>query len=186
MNATKLAETIRNDWHTFTAMERHAVLTALHPHFPVRNVNDLEAERIGRGERLADAVTGRLGSWPFIIIQSIVLMCWISLNAIGWIHHWDPYPFILLNLALSFQAAYSAPVIMMSQNRQAQKDRLAAANDFKVNLHAEADVAIIKSQLDLLAGGQWETLLEMQQRQLQLLASLHDLANELRGRVQAD
>ncbi|MGC4192502.1 MAG: DUF1003 domain-containing protein [Thermomicrobiales bacterium] len=61
-----------------------------------------------------------MGSWRFIIIQTAILISWIALNVIGWTHHWDPYPFILLNLALSFQAAYSAPIIMMSQNRQAQ------------------------------------------------------------------
>ena len=75
-----------------------------------------------------------MGSWPFIIVQSIILAIWISLNVIGYMNHWDPYPFILLNLALSFQAAYAAPIIMMSQNRQAAKDRLMAEQDYEINL----------------------------------------------------
>jgi len=75
------------------------------------------------GERIADTVASTMGSWPFIITQSTILAGWIVLNVLAIIHHWDPYPFILLNLMLSFQAAYAAPFIMMSQNRQASKDR---------------------------------------------------------------
>lgn len=71
----------------------------------VRNVNTMISERLTPGQRIADTVARIMGSWRFIIIQSIILLAWISLNAIGWIRHWDPYPFILLNLALSFQAA---------------------------------------------------------------------------------
>ena len=81
-----------------------------------------EASRLHRttGERVADVVTNWIGSWTFLIIQSVLLCLWIILNLIGWWRHWDPYPFILLNLALSFQAAYATPIIMMSQNRQAR------------------------------------------------------------------
>ncbi len=70
------------------------------------------------GQRIADTVAATMGSWKFIIIQSVILLAWIALNITAYIEHWDPYPFILLNLALSFQAAYAAPFIMMSQNRQ--------------------------------------------------------------------
>jgi len=73
--------------------------------------------------RIADKVAATMGSWSFIIVQSVILTVWIILNVIDWISHWDPYPFILLNLALSFQAAYAAPFIMKSQNRQAERDR---------------------------------------------------------------
>lgn len=178
MNATKIAETIREEFHTFSAAERHAVITALHPHIKARNAFEVDAEVRGRGDRIADAVTARLGSWPFIIIQSILLIFWIALNAIGWIHHWDPYPFILLNLALSFQAAYSAPVIMMSQNRQADKDRIAAANDFSVNIHAEAEIAILRTRLDELSGQQWDALVLMQRQQLEMLSAIHTLQQQ--------
>ena len=89
-----------------------------------------------------------MGSWAFIIIQSIILAFWITLNIVAYINHWDPYPFILLNLALSFQAAYAAPIIMMSQNRQAAKDRLMAEQDYEVNLKAEDELKSIMSHLE--------------------------------------
>src|SRR5215472_5555292 len=71
-------------------------------------------EQPSRGDRIADAVAAMVGSWPFIIVQSVLLLAWMTLNVTAWMNHWDPYPFILLNLALSFQAAYAAPFIMMS------------------------------------------------------------------------
>lgn len=106
-----------------------------------RNVNEVEEERMTWGQRIADKVADTIGSWPFIITQSIILITWIILNVTlrkDW--RWDIYPFILLNLALSFQAAYSGPVIMMSQNRQAAKDRLAAEIDHQVNTKAELEI----------------------------------------------
>jgi uncharacterized membrane protein len=83
----------------------------------IQAVNDRERTP---GERIADAVAHVVGSWPFIITQSVLLTGWVVLNVVAWIRHWDPYPFILLNLALSFQAAYASPIIMMSQNRAAR------------------------------------------------------------------
>jgi uncharacterized membrane protein len=176
---TTLAETLRRDWHSFTEAERRAVLAALHPHMRARNANDLEDERLTGGHRQAEAGTTRHGSWRFIVVQSMILAGWVALNVIGWIRHWDPYPFILLNLALSFQAAYSAPIIMMSQNRQAAKDRLVSANDYTINLRAEAEVAAIQARLDDLSGRQWEALLAMQQQQIELLEAIHQLTREL-------
>jgi len=95
-----------------------------------------EDARLTPGQRIADAVAATMGSWRFIIIQTTILFLWIALNITAWINHWDPYPFILLNLALSFQAAYAAPFIMMSQNRQQDVDRLHAAEDFRINVKA--------------------------------------------------
>jgi uncharacterized membrane protein len=92
------------------------------------------------GQRAADGFANVVGSWRFIIAQSIILVAWITMNATGIIGPWDPYPFILLNLALSFQAAYAAPIIMMSQNRASQLDRLSAKADYQVNQKAEAEV----------------------------------------------
>ncbi len=114
----------------------------------IRNVNDLEKARMTVGERVADGVAATIGSWRFILIQSGILILWLTLNIAAWISHWDPYPFILLNLALSFQAAYSAPIIMMSQNRQASKDRLTAEEDFRVNRLAEDEIRAILTRLD--------------------------------------
>jgi len=102
------------------------------------------------GARIADGVAAIMGSWPFIIIQTVILAIWIVLNLIGWISHWDPYPFILLNLALSFQAAYAAPFIMMSQNRQADIDRIAANHDYDTNTKAELEIELLHQKIDLL------------------------------------
>lgn len=102
------------------------------------------------GQRVADGVAATMGSWRFIIIQSAILLFWIVLNITAWIAHWDPYPFILLNLALSFQAAYAAPFIMMSQNRQQDIDRLQAKNDYQVNVKAELEIELLHQKLDAI------------------------------------
>ncbi len=113
-----------------------------------RNVNELAEEQLTLGQRIADFVAATMGSWRFIIFQSTVLIVWIMLNVTAWIRHWDPYPFILLNLALSFQAAYAAPFIMMSQNRQAAKDRLANDVDHEVNAKAEFEIGLLLRRVD--------------------------------------
>lgn len=115
-----------------------------------RNVNEMEEEQMTWGQRVADRVADTIGSWPFIIAQTMILTVWIILNVTAWINHWDPYPFILLNLMLSFQAAYSGPVIMMSQNRQSDKDRLAAEIDHQVNTKAELEINNLIRRLDEL------------------------------------
>jgi uncharacterized membrane protein len=119
-----------------------------HRHPPVQNINLIHAEKLTSGQRIADQLAAVMGSWVFIIVQSILLAFWIALNVVAYIHHWDPYPFILLNLALSFQAAYAAPIIMMSQNRQAAKDRLMAEQDYVVNIKAEEEVKSIMKHLE--------------------------------------
>jgi len=102
------------------------------------------------GQRIADTVAATMGSWNFIIIQSVILLIWIILNVTAYVQQWDPYPFILLNLALSFQAAYAAPFIMMSQNRQADIDRKAAENDYNVNIKAELEIELLHQKIDQL------------------------------------
>jgi uncharacterized membrane protein len=102
------------------------------------------------GQRIADTVAATMGSWTFIIIQSVILLIWIILNVTAYVQQWDPYPFILLNLALSFQAAYAAPFIMMSQNRQQDIDRKAAENDFQVNIKAELEIELLHHKIDQL------------------------------------
>ena len=102
------------------------------------------------GQRVADSVATGMGSWRFIIIQSALLSIWVVLNVTAWMRAWDPYPFILLNLALSFQAAYAAPIIMMAQNRQQDIDRQAAENDYKINVKAELEIELLHQKLDQL------------------------------------
>ncbi len=102
------------------------------------------------GQRIADTVAATMGSWRFIIIQSCILLLWIALNITAYVQRWDPYPFILLNLALSFQAAYAAPFIMMSQNRQQDIDRQAAESDYQINVKAELEIEAVHQKLDQL------------------------------------
>ncbi len=109
-----------------------------------------QASVLTPGQRIADAVAATMGSWKFIIIQSTILLFWIGLNVTAYINHWDPYPFILLNLALSFQAAYAAPFIMMSQNRQQDIDRVAAETDHQINIKAELEIELLHQKLDQL------------------------------------
>ena len=134
------------------------ISTGLHEQ-EIKLLSHLRAARPGRtktenkfslGDRVADRVAATMGSWTFIIIQSVLLAIWIVLNVTAFIRQWDPYPFILLNLALSFQAAYAAPVIMMSQNRQAALDRADAATDYQINAKAELEIELLHQKIDLL------------------------------------
>jgi uncharacterized membrane protein len=113
------------------------------------------------GETVSDIVAATVGSWRFIIIQSVLMVIWIVLNVIAWQYRWDPYPFILLNLALSFQAAYTAPIIMMSQNRQAAVDRQNQESDYEVNRKAELEIELLHQKIDLLRSQEIERLIRI-------------------------
>jgi len=113
-------------------------------------VEHFEAPAPTRGQRLADTVAATIGSWRFIAIQSTAIAVWITGNVVSGSAAWDPYPFILLNLLLSFQAAYTAPAIMMSQNRQSELDRKHAENDYEVNVKAELEIELLHEKIDLL------------------------------------
>ena len=109
-----------------------------------------EHPQLTAGQRIADFVASTMGSWRFIIVQTTILFFWIVLNITAYIQRWDPYPFILLNLALSFQAAYAAPFIMMSQNRQQDIDRKKAEADFNINIKAELEIELLHQKIDEL------------------------------------
>ena len=126
-----------------------------------------------RGQRAADAVASFGGSWSFVGLFAAAMLLWVGLNAALLLargHTFDPYPYILLNLFLSMLAAIQAPVILMSQNRQSQKDRLTAEHDYEVNLKAELEIMLLHDKIDLLREKQWEELLAMQREQLNLLS----------------
>jgi uncharacterized membrane protein len=127
------------------------------------------------GQKVADTVAATMGSWTFIIIQSAILFVWIVLNVTAVVMKWDPYPFILLNLALSFQAAYAAPFIMMSQNRQQDIDRKEAENDHQINIKAELEIELLHQKIDNLREN--EVLL--------LTKAIADLTELLQDRAQA-
>ena len=128
-----------------------------------------------RGARAADAVARFGGSWVFIGLFATTMIAWVILNS--WVlarqgHGFDPYPYILLNLFLSMLAAIQAPIILMSQNRQSQKDRASAEHDYEVNLKAELEIMLLHDKLDLLRDGQWRELLAVQSQQMTLLQDL--------------
>ena len=104
------------------------------------NWHQKHKEEMTFGQRLADSVATGMGSWRFIIIQTIIVAVWMILNVIAFIDHWDPYPYILLNLLFSTQAAYAAPIIMMAQNRQGERDRAQADEDFRTNVEAKKEI----------------------------------------------
>ena len=123
--------------------------TFKHDHPAVVNVNEVADERLTLGQKIADKVAAAMGSWRFIIIQASILAIWIVINTIQLlIKPFDPYPYILLNLALSFQAAFAAPFIMISQNRQAEKDRLMAESDYHCNVKGEEETRNLMDHLD--------------------------------------
>jgi uncharacterized membrane protein len=128
-----------------------------------------------RGQRAADAVASFGGSWTFIALFTVTLVGWVALN--GWLVHsrgqaFDPYPYILLNLFLSMLAAIQAPIILMSQNRQTEKDCISAEHDYEVNLKAELEIMLLHEKLDSLRKQQWDELLTIQKEQLAQLSAL--------------
>jgi uncharacterized membrane protein len=138
---------IKRPLHPNITTEEYQLLQQLRDRNPAQNPPKL---RISFGNYLADQVAQVVGSWRFIIIQSTLLAVWLFLNVTAYVQHWDPYPFILLNLMLSFQAAYTAPIIMMSQNRQAMIDRQDAKHDYEVNMKAELEIELLHDKMNLL------------------------------------
>ena len=142
-----------------------------------RNTSQEFAEQLTFGQRLADRVAAFGGSWIFISLFGAVLLVWITLNWFLLLRlnsTFDPYPYILLNLVLSMLAAIQAPVILMSQNRQAHRDRVDAEHDYEVNLKAELEIMALHEKVDGLREKQWSDLIALQQDQLKLLGQLID------------
>jgi uncharacterized membrane protein len=139
-----------------------------HEHGPIKNVNEVVKEQLTAGQRASDWIAAKVGSWHFIIGQSALLTLWAILNVTAWMRHWDPYPFILMNLVMSLQAAYTAPMIMMSQNRAAVRDRVEAHIDYEVNLMAETEIKVILENLEA---------------QNVAIAEIHKLIEDVRDRI---
>jgi uncharacterized membrane protein len=146
------------------------------------NVVQDYSEQMTFGQRMADNVASFGGSWAFIIIFMVMLVMWIVLNSFILIKlrsgSFDPYPYIFLNLILSMLAAIQAPIIMMSQNRQAYKDRLSAEHDYEVNLKAELEIIALHEKVDSLKQEQWKELISIQEKQLKLLWQLVEDLNK--------
>ena len=154
--------------YTHLTNDEWAQLLALRAEKPARSKKPVV---LGSGQRVADLVATTVGSWRFIIIQSVLMLVWIGLNVTGYVLQWDPYPFILLNLALSFQAAYTAPIIMMSQNRQSEIDREHAEFDYRVNVKAELEIEALHAKIDALR----------EQEILKMMTIIEELSAHLAG-----
>lgn len=153
-----------------TALDRQVADSMANHETLAENTEDTYADTRTLGERLADKIADFGGSWTFILIFLAVLGIWMAINAAeGEAKAFDPYPFILLNLVLSCVAALQAPVIMMSQKRQEEKDRLRAENDYRVNLKAELEIRHLHEKMDYMISKQWQRLTEIQQIQLEIM-----------------
>ena len=147
-----------------------------------RNPHKDFADEMTFGQRIADKVASFGGSWPFIGLFALFMLLWIGSNVILLLFFhkkpFDPFPYILLNLFLSMLAAIQAPVIMMSQNRQAVHDRIDAQHDYEVNLKAEIEIMDLHQKLDELREQKWEKLLEIQEQQITMLNAINKLLEE--------
>jgi uncharacterized membrane protein len=126
-----------------------------------KNWHEKHVENLSFGSRLADSVARGMGSWKFIILQTILVILWMGLNLVGFFYHWDVYPFILLNLLFSTQAAYAAPIIMMSQNRQNERDRLQAQADYQTNIDAKLEIEALTIKLNQLEVDKLDKIIAM-------------------------
>ena len=172
---TERGELSHLDNEVVKSLKKHEILA--------KNVNAEFESTLTFGQRIADSVTLFVGSWIFIILFFIVLFAWIAVNTMIIWKHFDPYPFILLNLVLSCIAAILAPIILMSQIRQSQKDSLRAEHDYKTDLKAELEIRHINSKIDQLMSHQWQRLLEIQRIQMELMEdhmNNEDKKNKLR------
>ncbi len=164
---------LEKGWHDLAEREREVIRSIIERKQISRNVNRLIDEDRTFGQKVADEVARFGGSWTFLISFALILCAWVILNTFMLVRNaFDPYPYILLNLFLSMLASVQAPVIMMSQNRQAARDRLDAAHDYQVNLKAELEIREIQEKLDELRERKWSELLLMQERQITVLEQL--------------
>ena len=156
-----------------SALEQEVVRSLHDGAIVADNLNQQFDSSLSVGERISDKVSEFGGSWRFIITFFGVMIVWIVVNSVYLLFQpFDPYPYILLNLALSLLAAVQAPIILMSQNRQESRDRMRAENDYQVNLKAELEVRTVGEKLDLLIHHQWAHLLEIQQIQTEMIQDL--------------
>jgi len=127
------------------------------------NWHEKHQNALGFGGRVADSVAKGMGSWKFIILQTVLVVLWMGLNIVGFMYHWDVYPFILLNLLFSTQAAYAAPIIMMSQNRQNERDRTHAEEDYQTNIEAKQEIEALAIMLKSIEVEKLDKIIELLQ-----------------------
>jgi Predicted membrane protein len=150
--------------------------------YVITNINDTVYGKRTTGQKLADAVAKFGGSWGFIISFAVILVVWMTINVVHLFGiQFDPYPFILLNLFLSCVAAIQAPIIMMSQNRQAERDRFDSENDYKTNMKSEMEIRILHEKLDQLNEVQWPHILDIQKMQIEVLSEIENEIQSLKS-----
>src|ERR1017187_4091631 len=141
-----------------------------------KNWHAIHKESLGFGQRLSDKVANGMGSWRFIIWQSIIVILWMAANVVGFIYHWDVYPYILLNLVFSTQAAYAAPIIMMAQNRQNQRDRANAQADYDTNIASKKEIEALQTQLNSIEDKKLDKILD----ETKMLKEIMNLLQQLK------
>jgi uncharacterized membrane protein len=164
---------LNKEWDSLQDLEKRVIEQFIARKAISHDANSDYTKRSSFGDRVADGVASFGGSWTFIILFFIVLFSWILINTVlVFMTPFDPYPFIFLNLVLSMLAAVQAPIIMMSQNRQSAKDRINAEHDYAVNLRAELEIMGLHHKLDDLRESQWMELINLQQKQIEMLERL--------------
>ena len=180
MNNTDIKQSLSDQSEQMTKLHEIVKKTLTEEKLIVKNLLNPPKEIITRGQSISDKVAQFGGSWKFIIIFAIILTVWILYNSVAPNGlNFDPYPFILMNLILSTIAALQAPIIMMSQNRQEEKDRMRSENDYLINLKAEMEIRSLHQKIDLLLEEQIKTLFDSQAKQFELLEDLSEKIDSL-------
>lgn len=168
-----VTELLSNERGELSTLDREVIESIGAGETIVENTEEEYAGKVSIGERISDALSKFGGSWTFILLFIAIIVVWMSINAVLFgVSNFDPYPFILLNLVLSCLAAFQAPIILMSQNRQELKDRLRSDNDYQVNLKAELEIRHLHEKIDHLLNKQWERLAEIQEIQLEIMQDI--------------
>jgi uncharacterized membrane protein len=169
-----ISESLTKEIGDITELEKTVLSSLSENTLLTDKIDNNDSQSLSVGQRIADKVASFGGSWTFIISFGVFIFIWICIN-VFWISNksFDPYPFILLNLILSCLAALQAPVIMMSQNRQEEKDRERGKNDYMINLKSELEIRMLHEKLDHLILNQQQELLEVQKAQIEILKDIH-------------
>lgn len=172
-----IEDSLQQELGSLTALEKEVLRALKEGELISENVDMAVDEKLTFGQRLSDKIAAFGGSWTFIISFFSFLAAWIAVNIYSLMNTFDPYPFILLNLILSCLAAMQAPIIMMSQNRQEEKDRERSRHDYQVNLKAELEIRLMHEKIDHLILNQQQRLFEIQHIQIEMLQEIHDKMN---------
>lgn len=173
LRAHRIEKLLTLDKGELTGLDEQVVKSLKDHEIIAVNINSKFQKQLTIGEKISDQIAQFGGSWTFILTFLAIILVWMTINVVGVFKQpFDPYPFILLNLFLSCLAAFQAPIIMMSQNRQSEKDRLRADDDYRTNLKAELEIRHIHAKLDQFTKKQWDRLMEIQQIQIDLQEDL--------------